>query len=99
MYNAPLLRHLTNRAVPLQIIAPSTEVGLGLSRSAFVDAAILMGTDFVRRLDGVGPSTAVRLMHTHGSIERMLEEVPKFRPADVAGYIEQVREHLHMLSL
>lgn len=99
MYNAPLLRHLTDRKVPLQIISPSTETGLGLSRSAFVDAAILMGTDFVRRLGGIGPHTAVRLMHTHGSIERMLEEESKFRPPDVAEYIEEVRGHPHMLSL
>ena len=99
MYNAPLLRHLTDRKVPLQIIPPSTEIGLGLTRSAFVDTAILMGTDFVRKLEGIGPMTAIRLMHKHGSIERMLEEEPKFRPADVAEYIDEVRDHLHMLSL
>ncbi|KAG8745973.1 hypothetical protein FRC10_006536 [Ceratobasidium sp. 414] len=97
MYNAPLLRHMTNKKVPLQIIAPSTETGLGLSRSAFVDAAILMGTDFVRRLEKVGPATAYRLMDRHGSIERMLEEEPKFRPPDVADYLEQVG-HSHAFA-
>ncbi|KAG8681610.1 hypothetical protein FRC09_017361 [Ceratobasidium sp. 395] len=91
MYNAPLLRHMTNKKVPLQIIPPSTETSLDLSRSAFVDAAILMGTDFVRRVKQIGPNTAYRLMHKHGSIERMLEEEPKFRPPDVADYLEQVR--------
>ncbi|KAG9101509.1 hypothetical protein FRC06_002973, partial [Ceratobasidium sp. 370] len=91
MYNAPLLRHMTNSKVPLQIIPPSTETGLGLSRSAFMDAAILMGTDFVRRLKKIGPATAYRLMEKHGSIERMLEEEPKFRPPDVAEYLEQVK--------
>ncbi|KAF8610336.1 PIN domain-like protein [Ceratobasidium sp. AG-I] len=91
MYNAPLLRNLTDRKVPLQIIPPSTEVSLGLTRSAFVDTAILMGTDFVRKLEGIGPMTAIRLMHKHGSIERMLEEEPKFRPADVAEYIDEVK--------
>lgn len=96
MYNAPLLRHLTDRKVPLQIIPPSTETGLGLSRSAFVDTAILMGTDFVRKLDGIGPATAIRLMLKYGSIEQMLEHEPKFRPADVAEYIEEVRDYLHM---
>jgi flap endonuclease-1 len=98
VYNAPLLRNMTNRQVPLQIIPPSVETGLGLSRAAFVDAAILMGTDFVRRLGGVGPSTAWRLMNTYGSIERMLEQESKFRPPDVAEYLEQVRDDHHMPS-
>ncbi|GAB1517275.1 hypothetical protein RhiTH_000320 [Rhizoctonia solani] len=91
MYNAPLLRNLTNRNAPLQIIPPSVETRLGLSRSAFVDAAILMGTDFVRRVGGIGPTTAWRLMHKYGSIEDMLEQEPKFRPSDVAEYLEQLK--------
>ncbi|CCO28802.1 hypothetical protein BN14_02800 [Rhizoctonia solani AG-1 IB] len=91
MYNAPLLRNLTNRNLPLQIIPPSVEINLGLSRSAFMDAAILMGTDFVKRVGGIGPVTAWRLMHEYGSIEVMLEQEPKFRPSDVAEYLEQVK--------
>ncbi|CAE6423436.1 unnamed protein product [Rhizoctonia solani] len=91
MYNAPLLRNLTKRNVPLQVIPPSVETYLGLSRAAFMDAAILMGTDFVRRVGGIGPSTAWRLMHKYGSIEVMLEQEPKFRPSDIAEYLEQVK--------
>ncbi|KAJ1310004.1 hypothetical protein OPQ81_006760 [Rhizoctonia solani] len=91
LYNAPLLRNMTNRKVPLQIIPSSVETNLGLTRTAFVDAAILMGTDFVKRLGGIGPATAWRLMHQYGSIEVMLEKEPKFRPVDVAEYLEQVR--------
>jgi flap endonuclease-1 len=99
LYNAPLLRHMTNSNVPLQIIPPSTETGLGLSRSAFVDTAILMGTDFTSRVKKIGPNTAFSLMLKHGSIERMLEEEPKFRPTDVADYLEQVRRIFHMSKL
>ncbi|CAE6484392.1 unnamed protein product [Rhizoctonia solani] len=91
MYNAPLLRGMTNQKVPLQIIPPSVETHLGLSRAAFVDAAILMGTDFVKRLGGIGPATAWRLMNQYGSIEAMLEQEPKFRPLDVTEYLEQVK--------
>ncbi|CAE6455125.1 hypothetical protein ACGC1H_004553 [Rhizoctonia solani] len=91
MYNAPLLRNMTNRKVPLQLIPSSVETNLGLSRSAFVDAAILMGTDFVRRLGGIGPTTAWRLMDKYGSIEVMLEQEPKFRPSDITEYLEQVK--------
>lgn len=54
-----------------------------------------MGTDFVRRVKKVGPNTAWRLMREYGSIERMLEEEPKFRPPDVAEYLEQVRADFH----
>ncbi|KAG8715904.1 hypothetical protein FRC11_013407 [Ceratobasidium sp. 423] len=91
MYNAPLLRGMTNQKVPLQIIPPSVETSLGLSRAAFVDTAILMGTDFVRRLGGIGPTTAWRLMDKYGSIEVMLEHEPKFRPPNVSEYLEQVK--------
>ncbi|CAE6518599.1 unnamed protein product [Rhizoctonia solani] len=91
MYNAPLLRGMTNQKVPLQIIPSSIETNLGLSRAAFVDAAILMGTDFVKRVGGVGPTTAWRLMHQYGSIEVMLERESKFRPPDVSEYLEQVK--------
>ncbi|QRV86376.1 XPG i-region domain-containing protein [Ceratobasidium sp. AG-Ba] len=91
MYNAPLLRHMTNRKVPLQIIPPDAQNGLSLSRAAFVDTAILMGTDFVRRVKKIGPMTAYRLMQKYGSIERMLEAEPKLRPSDVAEYLEKVK--------
>ncbi|KAH7340650.1 PIN domain-like protein [Rhizoctonia solani] len=91
MYDAPLLRGMTNQKVPLQIIPTSVETYLGLSRAAFVDAAILMGTDFVKRLGGIGPATAWRLMHKYESIEAMLEQEPKFRPLDVTAYLEQVK--------
>jgi flap endonuclease-1 len=53
-----------------------------------------MGTDFVKRVGGIGPVTAWRLMHEYGSIEVMLEQEPKFRPSDVAEYLEQVRRVL-----
>lgn len=98
MYNAPLLRNMTNKKVPLQIIPPSTETGLGMSRSSFVDTAILMGTDFARRIKKIGPATALRLMRTHGSIERMLEEEPQLRPPNIAEYLEQVG-HIHSHAL
>ncbi|CAE6489591.1 unnamed protein product [Rhizoctonia solani] len=91
MYNAPLLRNMTDRKLPLQVIPPSVETHLGLSRSAFVDTAILMGTDFVKRVAGVGPTTAWRLMNQYGSIEAMLEQESKFRPSDVAEYLERVK--------
>ncbi|KAJ2449805.1 hypothetical protein EV183_004685 [Coemansia sp. RSA 2336] len=45
---------------------------LRLSRESFVDLCILCGTDFASTIEKVGPITALRLIQTHGSIERIL---------------------------
>jgi len=39
----------------------------------FVDAAILMGTDFNAGIDGIGPKTAVKLVTEHGDLWGALE--------------------------
>ncbi|EJD51109.1 PIN domain-like protein [Auricularia subglabra TFB-10046 SS5] len=73
VYEAPLLRGLTNLRSPLTVISGSeVREALGLSRAAFVDFALLLGTDFSRRLRGLGPMRSIALIKQHETIEAVL---------------------------
>lgn len=56
---------------------------LHLSREQLIDLAILVGTDFNKGVDGVGPKTALRLIREYGSIENLPERVRCKTPEDV----------------
>lgn len=68
---------------------------LGLTRAAYVDFVLLLGTDFSQRIKNVGPMRAYDLIKTHGSIERVLaaiEDNPRYSlrvPPD--AYLAQVQ--------
>merc|ERR1712113_589186 len=46
---------------------------LNITMSQFIDFCILSGCDYCDTLKGVGPSTAIRLLVQHGSLEKVLE--------------------------
>merc|ERR1712190_288116 len=48
---------------------------LNLSMTQFIDFCILSGCDYCDTLKGIGPSTAIKLLVQHGSIEKVLEEL------------------------
>ncbi len=65
--------------------------GLRLDREQLVDLGILIGTDFnPDGFKGVGPKTALRLMHEHGSIEKIAQADPEFRPPEHLSRIRQI---------
>merc|ERR1719480_536481 len=49
---------------------------LNVSMDQFIDFCILSGCDYCDTLKGVGPSTAIKLLLQHGSIEKVLENLP-----------------------
>ncbi len=67
------LRGLTSKGDPECMDFERTLSELELSWERLVDAAILMGTDFNDGIDGVGPKTAVKLIHEHGDLYAALE--------------------------
>ena len=89
LYGAPILaRYLTltgrewlpaqRRSRPLipELIRLSENLALlGITREQLVDLAILVGTDFNQGVKGIGPKKALKLVHDHGSIEKMPEEI------------------------
>nr|QDO16409.1 flap endonuclease 1 [Lingulodinium polyedra] len=46
---------------------------LNISMDQFIDFCILSGCDYCDTLKGVGPSTAIKLLVQHGSLEKVLE--------------------------
>ncbi|KAJ4347293.1 Elongation of fatty acids protein 2 [Didymosphaeria variabile] len=79
-FNAPiLLRHLTfseQRKEPiLEIHLDKVLEGLDMKREQFVDLCILLGCDYVDPIKGVGPSTALKLIREHGTLENVYEHM------------------------
>ncbi|KAF8586619.1 PIN domain-like protein [Ramaria rubella] len=92
VYEAPLLRNITNRQSPLTLLS-GAEIRrvLQLDRASYVDFALLLGTDFSQRIKNLGPHRAIRLIRTHGRIEHVIANEPRFTPhLSPEAYLEQV---------
>lgn len=50
---------------------------LNISMEQFIDFCILSGCDYCDTLKGVGPSTAIKMLLQHGSLEKVLENIEK----------------------
>lgn len=50
---------------------------LNITMDQFIDFCILCGCDYTDTLKGVGPSTAIKLIVQHGSLEKVLEHIEK----------------------
>src|SRR5262249_40939355 len=68
--------------------------GWAITRSQLVDLAILVGTDFVDGVRGVGPKKALRLVQAHGRIEAMPAEIrDAFADLDVVNEVREIFLH------
>ncbi|KAG5643631.1 hypothetical protein DXG03_000556 [Asterophora parasitica] len=92
VYEAPLVRNLTSRNVPLTVVSGAeVRSRLQLDRASFVDFVLLLGTDFSQRIKNVGPARALKFIREHGSIERVIELEKKYIPRiPHDAYLEQV---------
>jgi len=67
---------------------------LNITMDQFIDFCILSGCDYCDTIKGVGPSTAIRLIMEHGSLEKVLEtmeedKIPKnFRYQDARQFFQ-----------
>jgi flap endonuclease-1 len=74
LLGAPVtLRQLTSSGDPERMEFDATLAAHELTWESLVDAAILIGTDFNEGIDGVGPKTAVDLVHEYGDLDAALE--------------------------
>merc|ERR1719213_374775 len=48
---------------------------LNINMNQFIDFCILSGCDYCDTIKGVGPSTAIRMIMEHGSLEKVLEHI------------------------
>ncbi|KAG6890248.1 hypothetical protein C0992_002657 [Termitomyces sp. T32_za158] len=92
IYEAPLVRNLTNKDTPLTLVSGAEiRAVLELDRASFVDFALLLGTDFSQRIKNVGPARALKFIREHGSIERVIELETKYAPPLThQAYLDQV---------
>jgi flap endonuclease-1 len=74
LFGAPLtLRQLTSKGDPELMDFDATLARHDLTWEQLVDVAILCGTDFNEGISGVGPKTAVKLLHEHADLFGALE--------------------------
>jgi flap endonuclease-1 len=66
------LRQLTSKGPPELMDFEATLEAHDLTWSQLVDVALLCGTDFNEGVSGVGPKTAVDLLHDHGDLDGVL---------------------------
>ncbi|MEF8840778.1 MAG: flap endonuclease-1 [Haloarculaceae archaeon] len=81
------LRGLTSKGDPELMDFEATLADHDLTWEQLVDVAVLMGTDFNEGVPGVGPKTAVKLVHEHGDLWGALDA----RGAHVEGG-DRIRE-------
>ncbi|RUO97166.1 putative DNA repair endonuclease rad2 [Jimgerdemannia flammicorona] len=71
-----LLRHLTfseQRKMPIdEVHLDKVLSGLELTMDQFIDFSILLGCDYVDSIKSVGPTTALKYIKEHGSIEKII---------------------------
>lgn len=102
VYGAPLIRNIAKRSDPL-VIVHGSEVwtALQLDHNRFIDFALLLGTDFSRRIKNVGPHRALKFIREHGTIEEMLQREkqypPRVAPALYLQEVEVARVAFHTL--
>ena len=74
LFGSPLtLRQLTSKGNPELMDFEATLEKHDLSWEQLVDVAILCGTDFNEGISGIGPKTAVKLLHEHGDLFSVLD--------------------------
>ncbi|KAI9509050.1 PIN domain-like protein [Russula earlei] len=93
IYGAPLLRNITNRDKSLLLISGSeVRSALRLDARAFVDFALLLGTDFAPRVRNIGPRRALQYIRKHGTIESILAEEKHLPRVPLQTYLQAVRD-------
>ena len=74
-----LLRHMTYseaRKLPIvEVDLPTALAGLGLTMPQFIDLCILCGCDYTPSIRGIGPTTALKIIKEHRSIEAALPHI------------------------
>ena len=68
---------------------------LRLDAAAFVDFALLLGTDFAPRIRNIGPRRALQYVHKYGTIEGILREEKRYVPRaciPLRPYLRAIRD-------
>lgn len=87
------MRNIASVQGPLEIIsAKDIQNRLDLDRQAYIDFALLLGTDFSQRLKNVGPVRALSFIKKHDTIEHILRSETKYPPrSSHAEYLNEIQ--------
>jgi len=84
---------------PKLVVLDEVLKGLSLTREQLVDVGILVGTDFnPDGVKGVGPKTAVKLIHEFGNLENVLEHNPEIHIHPSLDSIREIFLHPNVTS-
>lgn len=61
---------------------------LGITRRQLVEIAVLVGTDYNKGVEGVGPKTAYKLIKTYGSLDRLPATIRAKLPENYEEIVE-----------
>lgn len=83
---------MTDKKRPLrEIVGNEVQDALQLTRNAFIDFVLLLGTDFTTRIPMVGPNRALKFIESYDSIEEIVKMETKYPPSfAVDEYLHQV---------
>jgi len=76
-------RGMSRRLIPELIDLGTLLDGLQVTLEQLVDLAILVGTDFNEGVRGIGPKTALKLIKTHGALEKLPTSLKDKLPANL----------------
>lgn len=69
----------------IQVISlPRTLRGLRMTYHQFIDACVMLGTDYSKNIPGVGPVKTFQMIQEHGSLRSVLREFPNLDEDHVA---------------
>ncbi|KAF8649592.1 hypothetical protein AX16_005683 [Volvariella volvacea WC 439] len=92
VYEAPLIRHIDNEEQ--MMVISGVRQALKLTRHAWVDFALLTGTDFCPKIDRIAVHRAYKMIQRYGNIEKFVRtEHAKYPPPlPRSKYFEMVRK-------
>lgn len=83
MYGTPIIIKGFFKKETLVIELDKVKKGLGLNQDELIDLANLLGNDYVSRIKGVGPKTALKLIKQHCNIENVVKKIPKSKQQNI----------------
>ena len=76
---------------PKQIMLKTNLKNLGITHKQLVDMAILIGTDFIDGVSGIGPKKSLQLIKKNGNIEKVLTAINAKNPP-TSDEIKEIRK-------
>ncbi|CAG8762445.1 12265_t:CDS:1, partial [Cetraspora pellucida] len=89
--DGPVVRQFLTKKNPIQEVSPNKiRELLNLSRDEFIDLCILCGTDFSGTIQGIGPTKALKMIRSYGTIENIISKLDSYNTYE-SDFMEEVK--------